>query len=252
MIVFPMVGISRRFRDAGYDRPKYMLPLSDSTCFDHSVMGFLRALGDTPPTFVMRPDFDTPAFVRQRLDALGVADARLVVLDEMTSGQAETVERGLDGIDDAGSDGLLIFNIDTFRPGFAMPPPDARGDGYLETFVGSGDNWSFVQDDGSGRNRAARTAEKVPISDLCCTGLYHFARLDDFRSAMATERAKPSSEELYVAPIYNHLIAAGRDIRYTMVDRNAVVFCGVPSEYEALDTDGGKTLAAMFASGDPG
>ena len=241
MIVFPMVGMSRRFSEAGYDRPKYMLPLAGATCFDWSVMGFRDSFTDM--TFVMRGDFDTPDFVRQRLAALGIVDARLVVLDAMTAGQAETVERGLAGVDAIGDEGLAIFNIDTFRPGFTLPPREARGDGYLEVFVGAGDNWSFVADDGTGSNRVARTTEKQPISDLCCTGLYHFARLDDFRSAVAAERADPSSAELYVAPAYNHLIAAGRDIRYSVVERDDVVFCGVPSEYEAL----GPEVAAMFA-----
>ncbi len=74
-----MVGMSRRFRDAGYDRPKYMLPLAGATCFDWSVMGFRDAFAEM--TFVMRGDFDTPDFVRQRLAALGVTHARLVVLD---------------------------------------------------------------------------------------------------------------------------------------------------------------------------
>ena len=248
MIVFPMVGMSRRFREAGYDRPKYMLPLAGGTCFDYSVMGFLPAFRGEDLTFVMRADFDTPDFVRQRLAALGIEGARLVVLDEMTKGQAETVERGLEGVDDAGPDGLFIFNIDTFRPGFQLPPREARGDGYLETFIGSGDNWSFVEDDGSGQQRARRTTEKVPISNLCCTGLYQFARIDDFRIALDAERAAPSTNELYVAPTYNHLIAKGRDIRYTVVGLEGVVFCGVPSEYEALRTDGGEGVSRMFDS----
>lgn len=247
MILFPMVGMSRRFRDAGYDRPKYMLPLGGATCFDFSVMGFRAAFGPGAMTFVMRAADETPAFVAQRLAALGVTNARLVVLDALTAGQAETVERGLDGVADAGEDGLFVFNIDTFRPGYAMPSPTARGDGYLETFRGTGDNWSFVEDDGSAGHRVARTTEKIPISDLCCTGLYQFAQIADFRFALDRERAAPSSGELYVAPIYNHLIAAGRDIRYSVVDRADVIFCGIPAEYEALRQDE-AAVAKRFAS----
>lgn len=234
MIVFPMMGMSRRFRDAGYDRPKYMLPLPGGTCFDRSVAGFLGAFDGPSLTFVMRADHDTPDFVRSRLAVLGVDGARLIVLDEATAGQAETVERALDGAANTEDTDLFVFNIDTFRPCFTPLPPAKRGDGYLETFVGEGENWSFVEDDGRGARRVRRTSEKVPISDLCCTGLYHFARGADFRMALARERAVGTAGELYVAPLYNHLVAAGRDIRYSVIERQAVTFCGVPQEYEAL------------------
>ena len=214
MIVFPMVGMSRRFREAGYDRPKYMLPIGDHTCFDYSVMGFMKAGRKDTFTFVMRSEFDTPDFVRQRLSTLGITNANLVILDHMTAGQAETVEHGLDGIEDAGAEGLTIFNIDTFRPGFEFPAKAAQGDGYLETFVGEGDNWSFVESDSSDQQRVIRTTEKEPISHFCCTGLYNFSKIDDFRWALNEERNNPSKNELYVAPIYNHLIKIGKDIRY--------------------------------------
>lgn len=248
MIVFPMAGMSRRFREAGYDKPKYMLPLGNHTCFDYSVMGFLKAGHDDTFTFIMRKDFDTPDFVRQRLSALGVTNAQLVILDEMTAGQAETVERGLDDVTDAGTRGITIFNIDTFRPGFTFPTKAEQGQGYLETFIGEGDNWSFVEDDGSKQNRVARTTEKDPISQFCCTGLYQFATVNDFRWALNEERKNPSNNELYVAPIYNHLIKIGKDIRYTVIPKENVIFCGVPVEYEALIKDGGKKFEEKFSN----
>ena len=40
--------------------------------------------------------------------------------------------------------------------------------------------------------------------------------------------------ELYVAPLYNHLIAAGQDIRFTEIAPDEVIFCGIPAEYEAF------------------
>lgn len=94
-------------------------------------------------------------------------------------------------------------------------------------------------------NRAARTTEKIPICDLCCTGLYNFRSVDDFRYALAAERASPSSAELYVAPIYNHLIRLGRDIRYTVIERDEVIFCGVPQEYDALANDRNSLMRAF-------
>jgi hypothetical protein len=154
----------------------------------------------------------------------------LAALASPTRGQAETVLLGIDqaGLDDDAP--LTIFNIDTFRPGFAFP--SETGDGYLEVFRGSGTNWSYVRPSADGR--VLETAEKMVISDLCCTGLYHFRTASSFRKAARAALAVADGREIYVAPLYNRLIADGADIRYHEIARAEVIFCGTPEEYEAL------------------
>lgn len=231
MIVIPMAGRSQRFYDAGYDRPKHQLELDGRSVFAHAVGSFAAAFAKTPFLFVAAAEAEP--FVRSEARVLGIAQFEVVSLSAVTAGQAETVERGLDA---TGWDGALtIFNIDTFRPGFAFPgaPLDAA-DGWLEVFKGSGANWSYVKPAPGPGPWALETAEKRPISDLCCTGLYHFARAADFRAALASERAAPQARELYVAPLYNHLIANDARIGWRLIEASEVVFCGTPAEYEGL------------------
>jgi len=231
MIVIPMAGRSQRFFDAGYDRPKFMLELSGRSVFAHAVASFETAFATTPFLFIAAAGAE--AFVRQEARALGLANFEVATLRAPTAGQAETVERGLDATRWDGP--LTIFNIDTFRPGFGFPgAPLATADGWLEVFRGSGDNWSYVRSAPAPEPWAVETAEKRPISDLCCTGLYHFVRAADFRAALAAERAAPQARELYVAPLYNHLIAKGARIGWRLIERSEVVFCGTPAEYEGL------------------
>jgi len=52
------------------------------------------------------------------------------------------------------------------------------------------------------------------------------------QAAWPAERLQGS--ELYVAPLYNTLIAAGADIRFHRIAHEAVVFCSVPEEYDAF------------------
>jgi len=231
-----MAGASARFARAGYRRPKYELPLEGRSVFDHAVLSFAASFADTPFLFITGPVAGAEAFVAESCRRLGVADARIVGLTAPTAGQAETVEKGLLALDVAGDVPLTIFNIDTFRPGFRFPPPGGAEDvdGWLEVFRGSGANWSYVAPGPGPEPLVLATAEKRPISDMCCTGLYHFARASDFRQALAAERAAPSMNELYVAPLYNPLIAAGRRIHYRLIARDEVIFCGTPEEYQVL------------------
>lgn len=231
-----MAGLSSRFTRAGYTVPKYRLPLKGHTVFDYSVGSFRSAFETTPFLFIAMNQPGVEDFVSGRLASLGVREYRLVLLQETTRGQAETVMLGLNQAGIADDEPVTVFNIDTFCLGSFAPLetrfPEAAG--VLQVFRGTGDNWSFVEADPDCPGLVKRTTEKIPISNLCCTGLYHFARAELYRSAYSKELKTPQSQELYIAPMYNHLIAKGAVIAYDEISPEKVIFCGVPAEYEAL------------------
>lgn len=235
MIVFPMAGLSRRFTERGYSVPKFQLPLWDGYVFDYAVASFTPSFGNTPFLFIFRETGGVRAFIEARTKALAIKDVRLAQLEAATAGQAETVEFGISAIEAPDATQLTIFNIDTFRRPERSPFTLAPNlSGWLEVFQGEGENWSFVKPDKDALGLAVETAEKVAISDLCSDGLYHFDTVAMFREALAAERAAPSAPELYIAPIYNHLISRGYPVGYVEIDKHDLVFCGVPAEYEAL------------------
>ena len=81
------------------------------------------------------------------------------------------------------------------------------------------------------------TTEKIPISNLCCTGLYHFRTAGLYLEAYEKFKAGAAQEmglsELYIAPLFNLLMHDGRDIRYHVIENKQVIFCGTPAEYNA-------------------
>lgn len=232
--MIPMAGMSSRFFKAGYSKPKYMLEAKGKTLFEHSVLSFEKYFKDELFVFVIRDVYETKKFVIDQVKKLGIKDFKIVCLDVETKGQAETVFLGLDGIDD--NESLTIFNIDTFRPEFSYPDLSSKEDGYLEVFQGSGDNWSFVLPENEESTLLVETAEKRPISDLCCTGLYYFNKVSDFKLSYNDYLNKPKElwekGELYVAPLYNFLIKNGKSIHYHKIERDEVIFCGTPDEYD--------------------
>lgn len=243
MIVLPMAGLSSRFARVGFNKPKYMLPLAGRPILDWSILSFANDLKREPFLFVFRDVDGTGAFVRERAQSCGVRRPLFVELEAPTRGQAATVAMGLEiaGVDDA--EPLVVFNIDTLRPGLRTPVMGGAA-GLLEVVNAEGSHWSFVEPDETAPGRARRVTEKERISDLCCTGLYGFRSAGDFRRAL--EQTRPTSGELYVAPLYNALIAAGEAVRYTVIDAGQVFFAGTPEEYDQARASE-DTMARAFA-----
>lgn len=236
MIVLPMAGLSSRFTKAGYDKPKYMLEAFGKPLFDYAVESFQAYFDSEPFLFICRDIQSTPEFVKSRCENLGIKEFEIVVLDQPTDGQAETVALGLMA-SKRPTDPIVVFNIDTFRRNLKFPDFIHECDGFLEVFEGEGDNWSYAKPAGDGSLRVIETAEKNPISNLCSTGLYYFKSGQTFIELF--ERAKNNksglvNNEYYIAPLYNLLIADGADIRYDLVSLEDITFCGVPDEYDAF------------------
>jgi MobA-like NTP transferase domain len=234
-----MAGQSRRFYEAGYSRPKYELPIGAQSLFACCTRSFEHYFGTERFVFVCRNDLDAPAFIDTECARLGIADYLTVPLAEPTRGQAESVLLGLEGADYDGTESLLIFNIDTIRPHYLFPTAADSCDGYLEVFCGEGSHWSFVRPAASFGSLVAQTSEKKRISSLCCTGLYYFARSADFARTCGDalrdfDAYRQQWGELYIAPLYNAMIRAGKRVTYHETAGDQVHFSGTPAEYQAL------------------
>lgn len=230
-IVIPMAGLSSRFTKAGYVLPKYMLYAVDRSLFNIAVSSFEKYFVTCRFVFVARDVFDTRTFIERECEQLAIKDFQVVMLSEPTRGQAETVLKGVEGAQIPDDEPILIFNIDTFRPGYQFPEIVQSCDGYLEVFKGSGANWSYARTAGGDDSRVVETAEKKEISDNCSTGIYYFAKTSLFRKAYNAGNGNSELKELYVAPLYNNLIKEACDIRIHVISREEVIFCGVPQEY---------------------
>ena len=245
-IIIPMAGLSSRFTKAGYVLPKYMLYVKNRSLFNLAVTSFEKYFDTCRFVFVARNVFDTKTFIEKECELMGIKDFTVVILPQPTKGQAETVLEGIVRADVPDEEPILIFNIDTFRPGFAFPADMSGWDGYLEVFVGSGKNWSYAKTGSDDSTLVVETAEKVEISRYCSTGLYYFSSASSFKTAYAQNLENPcdGKAELYVAPLYNHLIREGKKIHIHVIDRSDVIFSGVPDEYEQIlqETINGKKV----------
>jgi NDP-sugar pyrophosphorylase family protein len=238
-----MAGRGRRFSDAGFRLPKYMLEAGGRTLFEHSVLSLPLDIADKMVFIALREheeEFGLRGFIGRSLGAAPRVPWELALLDSPTGGQAETVLkiRGLVGE----SAGLAIYNIDTcFRSttlGARLADPAARRDGVMGSFKlpGNDAKWSFARTAPDGT--VAETAEKKRISDNALTGFYHFSRAEDFfgAAAAAVSSGKTEKGEFYVAPLYNRLIASGK--KFVLDQVSELVPLGTPEDVAAFRAPG--------------
>lgn len=234
MIVIPMAGASSRFSQQGYHKPKFMLPLKKNNVFEYSLIRFKRLFDTEFFLFIILEQSNTENFIKSSIAKLGINHFGIVSLEHKTGGQAETVYLGLNHFNSNVDQPLIIFNIDTICIDYNFNNflDYNYYDGVLEVFKDEGSHWSFVLPDNKEEKLVLRTTEKERISDLCCSGLYQFRDKHIFDFAFIKEMESPTYNELFVAPLYNHLINSGCPISYFETKKECLVFAGIPSEYE--------------------
>lgn len=253
MIVLPMAGLSSRFLKAGYQLPKYMLPLGAGSMLQSVLEGFRSEFKRQEFLFICRNVAETEAFIENQIAQMkdGPRTYRIAVLEHETSGQADTVYQGLVASNVRDDETLTIFNIDSQHNAFYYPTEFELGkiDGYLEVFSGEGTHWSFARPAENDRRpgAVAEIAEKRRISNLCSSGLYYFKTAAYYKSlfeaSLETRAEDAEGGERYIAPLLNAAIEKGDDIRFSEIQQSEITFTGTPDEYHAQLRQQGPRLA---------
>lgn len=236
MIVFPMCGLSSRFKNKGYQTPKFMLPLGDnSNLFKEVLLGFKKYFELDTFLFIINEDEEVFEFVNYHCVSLKISKFQIIQLSSQTKGQAETVYLGINKLKNIyNQDGLFIFNIDTIRINFTKPSNEFLENtyGYLEVFEGEGNQWSFVEP--LQKDVVLKTTEKIKVSDLCSNGLYYFKNINTFCKYFKLYNYKEFSNEPYIAPLFNLLIEDNKIVKFIKIKSSLMKFAGTPEEYEQI------------------
>lgn len=232
IIIITMAGLGTRFRNAGYDCPKYMIEAKGRTLFEwslDSLMGYNAHVSEY--IFVVRSEDNAGEFIRGKCSECGIGNIRIVELDHMTDGQATTCMLAMPYCND--DEEILIYNIDTYVEPYAMNYEAISGDGHIPCFRADGEHWSFVRLDGTGR--AVEVREKVRISGNCTLGAYYFASAGLYRRIYGEfYSGSTDRREKYIAPMYNYMIGKGFTVTISLVDSKLVHVLGTPEELRAF------------------
>lgn len=234
-IVVPMAGRGSRFSQAGYKKPKPLIPIGDKPMIQW-VIENIRPRRKHRFVFICQKEhLETYPEVSDKLHSLCPRCA-VLTLDTITEGAACTVLKARDLIDSeaplmiANSDQYVELNINDYLD--VGDHPDI--DGLIMTFWSDHPKWSYcrMRPDGT----VSEVVEKEVVSNEATVGIYNFRRGCDFVRAAdrMIEMDLRVNNEYYVAPTYNQLIACGGKVitKSTGKDRNGMYGLGVPEDLE--------------------
>jgi dTDP-glucose pyrophosphorylase len=233
-IVVPMAGRGSRFANAGYELPKPLIDVSGRPMID-VVIENLQPAREHRFVFVAQREHEQRFGLTATL-AQWAPGCEVVLIDDITEGATCTVleTRHLIDSDDplmiANSDQYIDFSIDDYLAAF----DESGTDGFIMTMTATHPKWSFIRFDDQGT--PIGVAEKQPVSDVATVGIYNYARGRDFvRAAEAMIAADDRvNGEFYVAPTYDHLVAAGGTIGYLGIgtDVEGMYGLGTPEDLD--------------------
>ncbi|MBQ1875737.1 MAG: 2-C-methyl-D-erythritol 4-phosphate cytidylyltransferase [Selenomonas sp.] len=237
-VVITMAGIGSRFRQVGYNVPKYQIEVKGKTLFAWS-MESLQAYASfiDKYIFVVRHEDHATSFIKTACAQLQIDNFQIVNLEAKTDGQATTCRLAIPYCD--ASLPIMIYNIDTYVEAGTMQFDSIHGDGFIPCFTAKGDHWSFVKIDKDGR--AIEVREKTRISDNCSIGSYYFSSAQLYASIYDEYYANVDNmekNEKYIAPMYNYLIAKGRPVYIEKLPADKVHVLGTPEEVNIFAQEG--------------
>ena len=231
-LVMPMAGRGSRFARAGHTLPKPLVDLFGKPFFWWAAESVVRAVPVAETVFVV---------LREHVDGFGIdaeikalyPDARLVVIDEVTEGAAETARLGIEAL--TGSGPIAINDCDH---AFACPGIDGLvteleggAEAALVTFRADSPNFSYARLTGDGS--VSGTVEKQVVSPFAIAGCYLFAGPEAFQTAYARFREDCPYDELFLSGVIDQIAVRGGRVGMLELARHFPF--GTPEELARLN-----------------
>ena len=224
-----MAGEGIRFKKAGYTIPKHMIKVRDKTMFEWAMLTLKDFYGEEFIFVTLKKNNDL-SFINEKCGLLGIKKREIILIKNVTSGQAETVLKAEKEINP--DEPILIYNVDTYVEPYELRKTDIKGDGFVPCFKAHGIHWSFVKFDSN--KRIFNITEKIRISEYASIGLYYFCSFSLFKKCFG-EYYSQESKEKYIAPIYNILIKNNKQVYTSILDSKKVHVLGTPEEVKLFE-----------------
>lgn len=233
-IIITMAGQGNRFKKIGFTCPKHEIVAQNRSLFELSLLS-LKDFFDEEFLFIVRKNNYKEQFIEEKCKIIGISRYKIIEIDQLTAGQAETALCADKFI--SLTDSVVIYNIDTYVEEYYIKKSDIKPtcDGFIPAFNADGDKWSFVLLDEN--NKVIDVAEKERISNLGTIGLYYFKTWNEYKKIYKEYwyEVQKKYTEIYIAPFYKYMIEKGQSICASIIPEEKIHCLGTPEDILQFD-----------------
>lgn len=238
ILVICMAGRNTRFHDAGFDVPKYLLPLGEHTVIYEIIQCLTKDYKFDH--ICLLPNQRDKYFLGELLASVqhfGITNENIFMIPD-TNGQAHTAAIGAQFVIDniQGKKTPIAFhNSDTIieNRNFAWVAEELKSEGaYIDVFAASSSDYSYVTMESM---RVTRMVEKQVISPFASSGFYAFSSAEFYLQSLSRlieENNLVGDAEVYVSAVMQDIIE--RDVHIFASDLShdtRTTVLGSPQEY---------------------
>lgn len=233
-----MVGLGKRFTDAGFKKPKPLIEVRNKAIIEHAIES-LNIEGNY--IFVVRKsDFSEELkFILKSLKP----NSSIIEIDYITEGSVSSILLAKDLINN--DEELITTNCDQRTDWdsnkFLEFCRNSDSDGIVVTYpydgilMGEKSPYSFIEVDPAGNG--LRLEEKFAISENALCGIHYWKKGKDFVSS-SEEMIKNNdrtNNEFYVAKTYNYLIKKNKKIKHYHLKKSEFFSLGTPEDVKRFN-----------------
>lgn len=240
-VVIPMAGLGKRFSDEGYELTKPLIRVSGRPMV-------IQATNDLPSTpvnrFVLRQDIPDLDEIVAKLRSSFVG-TELVILDELTEGQAVTAMEGVKGLNPdepvtiGACDNGLLFNSDAYRSLLT----DSSVDVIVWTVRGHPEaknkpemfGWVLENEEHQVESVIVKACPPDPQSNAMIVGTFTFTKAADYIDCTESLLARNGrvNNEFYIDSLLEDALLLG--LKVVTFDVDSYVGWGTPNDLKTFE-----------------
>jgi dTDP-glucose pyrophosphorylase len=230
-LVLTMAGKYERFKLFGNKIPKYLMPLGSRTVLWHVI----KKLADINVDFNIylianERDIEFKPIVKSIMDELEIPPKNIKYIAD-TNSQLDTALFAKDFLKESSDSKIIFTNIDTIlssrKKYFTTMVNLLPNESLVDTFEGESHEYSYAKIEG---DKVVKIIDKMPISDMACSGLYGFGSKDLFFTE--AEELLRNGGRLSFTEFLNKYIKEGRTVYSNHNNSKAdTIVLGTPEEY---------------------
>ena len=227
IIIIPIGGIGKRFKDNGYSKPKALINIYGKPIISY----LLDNLNLEDIDYIYIPynrEYKQFRFEDYLIKNFPNIKFKFHCLDCNTRGAAETINIAINHLDEKRNLPVLCFDSDNFYKCDIISK--WKGENCVFTFEDYNENpiYSYVSVDNE--NKILDIKEKEKISNNACTGAYGFRSINELEryTSKIIKENKTQKSEFYTSGIISEMISDGFDFFNKIIENDKYICLGTP------------------------